>query len=44
MTDADGVLSNDEGTIYVEITNPASDEVVKAGKLAVEVVFRIFGN
>ena len=43
-TDAAGVLSNDEGTVYVEITNPASDEVVKAGKLAVEVVFRIFGN
>lgn len=43
-TGAAGALSNDEATIYVEITNPASDTVVKAGKLAVEVVFRIFGN
>ena len=44
VTDATGVLSNDEKLVYVAITNPASDTVDAAGKLAVEVVFREFGN
>ena len=43
-TDGTPALSNDEKTIYVEITNPASDTVDAAGKLAVEAVFRVLGS